>query len=120
MRFKDDIYSHKMGPLFFDQIQSTNDQLKKHYMIMTIIEQRPPGWSDVVQEYIAKISKNSYYLYSVHENLYKEITHGFCSKNDEKICIYLLKMTLAKHETGAKKPGKKLIEKIKLTINKHK
>lgn len=119
MRFKDDIYSHKMGPLFFDQIESTIDPLKKHYMIITIIEQRPLGWSDVVKNYIANINKNSYYLFSIHETLYKEITHGFCSNSDERNCTYLLKMTLVKHETGTKNPGKKLIEKVKLNFKKH-
>jgi predicted phosphodiesterase len=111
--FGDDLYSPKMGPLLFSNLEQGSNLLHKHYLIMLIIEKRPHNWMDKVQDYIVSSSKNSFYLFSVEKTLAKEQKLGFLSSANVADIIYLRKMVLAKHQTGIKKPGKKLIDKLK-------
>ncbi len=112
--FLNDLYSPKMGPLMFNYLHAEKNEIRNHYIAMMLIEKRPHNWRRELERYIGNAHKNSFYLYSVANTLEKEQKLGFTSLSNMTDIIYLRKMVLAKHKTGVKKPGKKLIDKCEL------
>jgi hypothetical protein len=110
--FKDDLYSHKLGPLIFDQFKTEKDDNKKHQLALLLIYERPKGWKSYIQDYIVSISKNSFYLFNTVNTLRTKYKYDFASKETLNEISYLIKMGLAKHEFGDKKPGMDKIVKI--------
>jgi len=110
--FQNDLFSHKMGPLLIKQLKDEDNELKKHKLILLLIKQRPREWKKHVQEYIASINKNSFYLYDVYCNLRLEYRYSFASPQSLIDIEYLIKMAIAKHQYGIKNPGVKNIKKI--------
>lgn len=117
-KFIDDIYSHKMGPLFFSLLNGELSNLGHHYIELILVEKRPRNWKSKLEKYIGDIHKNSFYLYSIDRELGWQQTHGFVSPSAMEDIVWLRKMSWAKHETGAKKPGIKLINKVTLSPSK--
>jgi hypothetical protein len=113
--FKDDLFSDKMGPLLFDSIEHTKNNLIKHHLMLLLISERPRGWRECIEKYIESVSKNSFYLYDVVCSLGVEYKYGFSDEKQLSVLQYLLKMAYAKHEFGDKKPG---LDKIKRISNK--
>jgi len=112
--FADDLYSPKMGPLLFDRLQKTKHNIRSHYLALVLIEKRPHNWKPLIEAYIANEHKNSFYLYSIECALKNEHNLGFHSPTDLSNIVYLRKMVLTKHQTGIKRPSKKLLEKYDL------
>jgi len=111
-RYKDDLFSHKMGPLLMEQFVSEKDDIKKHELVLLFIVQRPYGWKETVQKYIGEIAKNSFYLYDVMAMLRQQYTYSYAAPRELKDIEYLIKMSAVKHEHGTKNPGVKTIKKI--------
>ena len=63
--FKDDLFSSKMGPLLIDKAKNENNSLLKHELMILLIAERPKGWAKVIDDYIVKLDKNSYFLSDV-------------------------------------------------------
>jgi len=114
--FKDDLYSAKMGPLLYYQISNAENELTKHQLILLTIIERPKSWKKQVEEYIISISPDSFYLYDVLNTLRVEYQFGFASDKMLQDLAYLIKMVLAKHNSGLKKPG---VDKIVKVSNKN-
>ncbi len=112
--FLEDLYSHKMGPLFYSKmsLSSNISKLSRHYLAITIAEKRPHHWKEKLQTYIADTHKNSFYLYHLASVLEREQVYSFTSHATQEDIRYLRKMTYAKHQYGAKKPGKKMLAKL--------
>ena len=110
--YKDDLFSQKMGPLLIEQFVSEVDDIKKHELVMLLIEKRPGSWKGVVQKYIEAVSKNSFYLLDVRRVLEHQYQYSYAAPRELKDIEYLIKMTAAKHLFGTKKPGIKAIKKI--------
>jgi len=110
--FKDDIFSSKIGPLIYDQFIKETDALKKHHMALLFIFSRPRDWKKYIEEYISSVSKSSFYLYDVVNALRSRYRYDFVDPKGLKEIEYLIKMGLAKHEFGGKKPGLHEIVKI--------
>ncbi|NVN94258.1 MAG: hypothetical protein HXX18_03135 [Bacteroidetes bacterium] len=110
--YKNDLFSHKIGPLLFNQIKNETNELKKHEMINLLIYERPRNWELYVQNYIGAISKNSFYLYDILQTLKIEYRYGFISPKIKFDISYLIKMCLAKHEIGGVIPSKTIINKV--------
>ena len=114
-KFKNDLFSCKMGPLLFEKISIVESELIKHELILLLILERPRDWKKHVEDYIISISKNSYYLFDVVSQLRIQYRYSFASQHVLKEIEYLIKMGLAKHEFGTKKP---LLDKIIKISNK--
>ncbi|SER76252.1 Calcineurin-like phosphoesterase [Nitrosomonas sp. Nm51] len=115
---KDDLFSKKMGPLLIDQLHNKEiDELSKHELILVLIKQRPRDWSKQIQDYITICGKNSFYLMDIYRHLRIQYRYGYAIPSTLKDIEYLIKMTLTKHITGNKNPGKVTIRK---TFNKNK
>ncbi|MBL7855077.1 MAG: hypothetical protein JNL17_11805 [Cyclobacteriaceae bacterium] len=113
--FKDDIFSSKLGPLFFEFFQSEKDENQKHKIALLIISTRPRGWRKEIEDYITSLSKNSFYLFDIKRALSAKYSYDFTTEEEVREIGYLIKMCLAKHEFGTKKPTLNEISKITLT-----
>ncbi|MDD5701870.1 MAG: hypothetical protein PHU23_07445, partial [Dehalococcoidales bacterium] len=112
--FKDDLYSHKMGPLLIAQLNKENDDLKKHNIILLLAKQRPRDWVTQVREYIESIPKNSFYLMDIYIRLGSEYKYSFASPDTLRELKYLIKMATAKQLFGA--TGEKSRNKVPNTV----
>lgn len=111
---QDDLYSQKMGPLLFDQLENPElSNIARHELILFLIGQRPRNWSKHVQDYIVRIARNSFYLFDVCDSLKQQHRYGFASPHTLNEIERLIKMSTAKHLMGKKAPGEKSIAKIK-------
>lgn len=110
---QDDLFSQKMGPLLIDQFIKESDELKKHILIVLLINQRPRHWKQQIQQYIESVGKNSFYLLDVYNILRTEYSYSYSSPQTLKDIEYLIKIAAAKHTFGLKLlPGEKHIKKI--------
>ncbi|MCK5874017.1 MAG: DUF4062 domain-containing protein [Alcanivoracaceae bacterium] len=110
--FKYDLYSRKMGPLLYDQFSKESDSFLRHALAILIIFERPHDWRRCVEDYIAGISKNSFYLFDVVNALSTVYQYDFATHQEQNEMKHLLMMGFAKHEFGSKKPGAVDIKKI--------
>lgn len=77
--YKDDLFSHKMGPLLLDQLATEDSELKKHLLVIFQIYQRPKDWRTKIENYIASISKDSFYLFNIVLILSNQYRYSFAS-----------------------------------------
>lgn len=108
-----DIASSRMMPLFKKLLDSDEIGAAEYLLAGVIIKNRPDKWSDVIGDCIRRLPKNSFYLLQIYNLLFHEHKYGFVSPKAKNELFNLLGMTVAKHETGAKSPNKKLIDKTK-------
>lgn len=108
---RDDLHSQKMGPLLIDVFSKETVDLRRHELALLLIAQRPRNWGDVIQDYISKIQKNSFYLLDVYRALRTQYRYSYASSTTLKEIEYLIRMAMTKHVTGAKEPGVDLIRK---------
>jgi hypothetical protein len=111
--FRDDLFSNKIGPLIFDVARNETNELRKHTLMLLLVFERPSGWKEQVQKYIVDVSKNSFYLYDIVNALRSKYRFAFADEKELNEMAYLIKMGLAKHEFGEKKPNLKSIGRIK-------
>lgn len=110
--FKHDLFSNKIGPLIFDGIKLEKDKLIKHQLILLLISERPPDWKKCIEDYIADVPKNSYYLHDTVVFLTSMYQYDFASDSELSEIRFLLKMGFAKHEFGGGKPKLGELKKI--------
>lgn len=110
--FQDDLYSPKLGPLFFDIFKNDSNSLLKHHQALLLIFKRPNGWKKEIENYIISLKKDSFFLFDTVNALRTKYRYDFASHEELSDIAYLTKMGLAKHEFGAKKPGMHDIVKI--------
>jgi hypothetical protein len=110
--FKDDLFSSKIGPLLYDNFKDENEPLKKHHLAMLFAYSRPREWKKYLEEYIVSVSKNSFYLYDIVTTLRGLYRYDFATSTHLNEMSYLIKMGIAKHHFGDKKPGLDKIVKI--------
>jgi hypothetical protein len=110
--FQDDLYSPKIGPLFYDCFNDEKNELMKHHQALLIIFKRPNGWKVQIENYITSINKNSYYLYDTVNALRTKYRFDFVNQDELKSIKYLVKLGLAKHHFGGAKPSMSQVIKI--------
>lgn len=110
--FQDDLYSAKIGPLFYDIFKNETNELLKHHQALLLIFKRPNGWKAQIENYITSIKKGSYYLYDTVNALRAKYRYDFTSEAELKDLKYLIKLGLAKHHFGGTKPSLSQILKI--------
>ncbi len=116
--FKDDIFSNKLGPLIYDNIESETNDLEKHQMMLLLVFTRPRGWKDILEKYIVSLPKASFYLYDIVNSLKAKYKFAFASDEELSEIKFLLKKGYAKHEFNIKNPGMKQISQIKIEERK--
>lgn len=110
--FQDDLYSPKIGPLFYDCFENEKDELLRHHQALLLIFKRPNGWKTQIENYITSINKNSYYLFDTVNALRTKYRYDFARENELKDIKYLVKLGLAKHHFGGAKPSLSQVLKI--------
>ncbi len=111
--YEEDLFSQKMGPLLFDRLSNETNDLTRHEIILMLISQRPREWKNKVVQYITSIKKDSFYLYDLYENLRNQYRYSFAKHQELTDMKYLIKMAIAKHETGSTMPSIGLISQKK-------
>jgi hypothetical protein len=101
-----------MAPLLNDKFKNVTDKNSKHQLALLFVFTRPQNWKKVLEEYITSLNKNSFYLYDILNGLRAKYVYDFASQTEINEMSYLIKMCLAKHEFGSKKPGMHEIKKI--------
>lgn len=103
--FQDELYSPKIAPLLFDIFENEQNELLKHHQALLLIFKRPNGWKSQIENYISNINKNSYYLFNIVNSLRAKYRYDFATKEELAEMKYLIKLGLAKHEFGGRKPS---------------
>lgn len=110
--FQDELYSPKIAPLLYDSFNKETNELIKHHQALLIIFKRPNGWKEQIENYITTLNKNSFYLWDIVNSLRAKYRYDFASKEELSEMKYLVKLGLAKHHFGGKKPSLNQIVQI--------
>lgn len=116
--FQDDIYSKKMGALLSSYIHKHEGSLGEILVLLVMAKQRPPGWEKEIEGFIVRSKKNSFYLNKIFYTLLSEFKTSFSTERTRQQLRRLAGMSVAKHDTGAKHPNMKLVEKAAKAIDK--
>jgi hypothetical protein len=110
--YQEDIYSKKLGALFGTYVEKNESLMGELLVLLVMARQRPPGWEKAIERFIQKSNKNSFYLYQVFALLRSEFRTSFSTERTRQQLRRFTAMAVAKHQTGAKSPNVKLIEKV--------
>ncbi|MCB9502591.1 MAG: metallophosphoesterase [Deferribacteres bacterium] len=110
--YNNDLFSPKIGPLLFEQIENETNELKKHELILMLIYNRPKNWKVHVKKYAESVPSNSFYLFNVLQTLTSEYSYSFASPVELNDMKFLIKMIFAKKQYGINKPRADKIIKI--------
>jgi len=114
--FNKDLFSTKMGPLLYKEIENNKSEIIRHELALIILLGRPRNWKEVMQNYLSKIQKDSFYLFDIFCTLRYEYKYSFASPSVLNEISYLIKIGIAKHQFGYKKLGLDKIRNIPNTI----
>jgi hypothetical protein len=117
--YQEDIFSKKMGKLFSSYIQAHEGSLGELMVLLVMASQRPPGWETEIESFIVRSKKNSFYLNRIFFTLLNEFKTSFSTERTRQQLRRLAGMAVAKHDTGAKHPNIKLVEKAAKVIDKN-
>lgn len=117
--YQKDLFSKKLAPLLRGYAENKKGDLGELLVLLTISVQRPPGWKDMIEEFIVRAKKNSFYLLKVYCCLRHEFRVGFTSEHTRQQIRNLSAMAVAKHGTGIKHPNQKLIAETADLIDKN-
>lgn len=110
--FQDELYSPKIAPLLYETFENEKNDLLKHHQALLLIFKRPKNWKTQIENYISEINKNSFYLFDIVNALRARYRYDFASKEELIDLKFLIKLGLAKHEFGGRKPRLDQIVKI--------
>ena len=111
-----DIASPRMTPLFKRSLTSGKGGPGAFLLAGVLVKSRPTGWQELISDYIRKLPKNSFYLLKTYHMLRNQYRYGFMSSKTKGTILDLISLAIAKHETGAKFPNKKLVDRVKVKI----
>lgn len=110
--FQNDLFSPKISPLLFEKFNHETNSALKHHQALLIAIKRPNGWRKEIENYIISLKKNSFFLFDIVNILRAKYRYDFIDKETLGDISYLIKMGLAKHQFGDKKPGADKIRRI--------
>ena len=110
--FKDDLFSEKIGPLLYDAVNAENDRMTKHMLMLFLMAERPRHWKRHVENYMAELSIDSFYLWDTVGYLRSRYKFDFASEADLNAIKHLLKIGYARHEFDKKRPSGKEVARI--------
>ena len=103
--FKDDIYSSKISPLLYDTFEHPASPLIKQQLALLLIICRPKNWYNYIEKYIISLSKDSFFLFEILNEMRAQYKFGFIEENDLRILSRLIRKCLAKHALGVNNPS---------------
>lgn len=114
LRFKEDLYSKKLSPVYISQFMSERDKVKKHLLASFLVSKQPEGWDTAIRTYLDSVGKDSYYLGTIIDMMggvyYLE---NLDSPNRMKM-NNLIKSALYKSENGILPPSLNSIKKMRI------
>ena len=110
--FKDDLYSSKIAPLLYDKFEHPTSPLIKQQLALLFIICRPSKWHRKIDDYIISLSKDSFFLWEMLNEMRAQYRFGFLEESDTRALSYLVKKCLAKHNLGVKNPNPGHIKQI--------
>ena len=110
--FKDDLYSLKIGPLLIDKALNESNSLIKHELMLLIIAERPKKWREVIDNYIVKLDKNSFFLSDALSVINFNIDYEATELEDVRKLQMLAKKCRAKHILKNNNPDLGLINRL--------
>jgi hypothetical protein len=116
--FKDDINSEKLGPLIIEKISNELIPLNKHMLVILLVRTRPYGWRKVVENYINKLPKNSFYLFEIVQRLRFAYDYDYLKDSELLELKQLQLLGFSKHQFGDSKPSNFVLEKLNQQIFK--
>ncbi len=116
--FHDDIFSDKMGPLLYSQIENIGNELIKYELMLLLIYKRPRGWREHVEKYIISLPVDSFFLNDLINKLLNQHSYSFSSFDEIKDMRFLIKLGAAKHEYKVKHPRADKIIKVTIPTGK--
>ena len=111
--FKDDLFSIKMGPLLINKAETENNSLLKHELMLLIIAERPKGWNKIIDNYIVRLDKNSFFLSDVLSTLEFNIDYKYTELSEKRILVLLASKCRAKNIFKNNNPDIGLINRLK-------
>lgn len=99
---KDDLKSNRLRKVIYKQLNNTNSLLQKHLIALFIIDAKPDGWNEVIQNHLNMLHPRSYYLGNLMSALESEIKIGFINKKEELQLKKLAGAILAKRRYASK------------------
>lgn len=112
--FRDDLTSAKMGPLLYKRLNAESDPLRKHNVALLIAAIRPLGWQKELEDYIAEVNKNSFYLYDLATFLTIEFQYAYLTKDVAADVARFVRMAYSKHFTGNNRPSDQMISRVQV------
>lgn len=116
--FHEDLHSKKLGPLVARYAEISDNPITKALSVLLLIRHRPKGWDDEVDRQIVKLDKNSVYLSHIMRAALHEVRLGVASEKHRSKLMTFASKSIAKHETGSKDPGTKLVERVRKQLDK--
>lgn len=110
--FRDDIYSSKISPLLYDAFEHPASPLVKQQLALLFIICRPKNWGDYIEEYIISLTKDSFFLFELVNELRAQYKFGFIEESDLRRLTVLLRKSLAKHFLGVNNPSPGQMKKV--------
>ena len=114
LRFKEDLYSKKLSPVYISQFMSEKDKVKKHLLASFLVSKQPEGWDTAIRTYLNSVGKDSYYLGTITDMMagvyYLE---NLDSPNRIKM-NHLIKSALYKSENGFLPPSLNSIKRMNI------
>lgn len=114
LRFKEDLYSKKLSPVYISQFMSEKDKVKKHLLASFLVSKQPEGWDTAIRTYLNSVGKDSYYLGTITDMMagvyYLE---NLDSPNRIKM-NHLIKSALYKSENGILPPSLNSIKRMNI------
>ena len=114
LRFKEDLYSKKLSPVYISQFLSEKDKVKKHLLASFLVSKQPEGWDTAIRTYLNSVGKDSYYLGTITDMMagvyYLE---NLDSPNRIKM-NHLIKSALYKSENGILPPSLNSIKRMNI------
>lgn len=110
--FKDDLFSMKMGSLLIDKFENEKNDLIKYELVVLLVAERPKNWYVIVEKYIEKLNKNSFYLSDILRVINFNINYKVTESNDRRLLSMLMKKCNAKHIFNKSRIDQGLLNKL--------
>ncbi len=110
--YKHDLFSKKMAPLVYEMLLNSDDSTIRHKIALLLLSERPKGWKEQIEQYIASVNKNSFFLLDIFLTLSHMYRYSYLDIQQINDVKFMIKKSLAKHIHGINNPGYKAVNQI--------
>ncbi len=112
--FKEDLYSHKLSPVYLEQFEKEKDKVEKHLLASFLVYKQPEGWESSIRSYLDNIGKDSYYLGTITDLMADVYYMGDLDISDRRRMNNLIKCALYKADHGILPPSLSAVKNVRL------